>query len=676
MQAIPDLARRLPGLILGLASAAVLCMSPSLPAMAQAAASAKPSKPRPAAQRAASTSPAQRAAPATPAPRQAGRAIANAAAQRAGARNTPARAASRGQTRPAPPLALATATATTAAAAQARPARSEAPVSGLPQPLAAADAARLTRIFALQARGEAREAAREAEGLQDRRLMGHVLADRWLRPGATPPGTPELTAWLDAHADHPDAQALHAMLRARLPATAPQPPAPPDGALTADEDPVPEEREPAGQAVRRNAGLDRLVRGKALEGDFPGAMAAAARGASGTYEALLQGEVALIAFQQGESQRAWQLAAEVARRHPEVAFPAYVAGLAAWKLDRADQAMTHFEAAARAGSGAPALRAAAAFWTARAAVRSRRPQLHVPWMLQAAQEPRTFYGLVARRILGLPTGFAWERDTEGLAEGAALAETAGGWRALALLQIGQRDRAEAELRRLWPVVQGNPGLSAAMLAVASQAGMTELASQVAALAQTADGRPRDYDRFPLPPLKPQGGFSVDPALLYALALQESRFDPDAVSPAGARGLMQIMPATASFIANDPSLQSEGRRRLHDPAFSLELAQRYLHHLTSREVTGGDLIRILAAYNNGPGNVARWAPRIADAEEDPFLFIESIPVAETRIFVQRVLAYSWIYAGRLGLGSPSLESLARGDFPRFNGQPALLRSASR
>ena len=105
------------------------------------------------------------------------------------------------------------------------------------------------------------------------------------------------------------------------------------------------------------------------------------------------------------------------------------------------------EAAARADDAPAVLRSAAAFWTARAAVRARQPQLYVSWMLQAAQEPRTFYGLVARRALGLKTDFAWEKDVNGEAESAALAETAGGWRALALLQIGQKERAEQELRR-------------------------------------------------------------------------------------------------------------------------------------------------------------------------------------------------------------------------------------
>jgi soluble lytic murein transglycosylase-like protein len=384
---------------------------------------------------------------------------------------------------------------------------------------------------------------------------------------------------------------------------------------------------------------------------------------------MLRAEVAQALFQQGRDQEAFRIAAEAARGGHGVAMPGFIAGLAAWGLGRPEVALTYFEQAARSEIAAPATRAAAAFWTARAAVRARRPQAYVPWMMQAAQEPRTFYGLVARRALGLPMGFAWEREVAGESEAAAIAETAAGWRALALLQIGERDRAEAELRALWPRVQGNAGIMRAMLLVASTAGMTDLAAQLATLAQNADGRPRDFARFPLPELRPMHGFRVDPALVYALARQESNFDSGAVSRAGARGLLQIMPATARYVTGDASLRGSGVRRLHDPAYSLEVGQRYVHYLARADIVSGDLVRLLAAYNNGPGNMARWLPAIRH-RDDPFLFIESIPVGETRAFVQRVLAYSWIYAARLGLPAPSLDALATGRFPQFQGVDAV------
>jgi soluble lytic murein transglycosylase-like protein len=535
-------------------------------------------------------------------------------------------------------------------------------VAGLPQPLAPSDAARLRRIFDLQARGETAQAVRETERLDDRRLLGHVLADRWARGYAVQ--VQDLVTWLGDYADHPDAASVHALLVRRAPRGTALPPAPVSDALPETGEVVPEENDPPARRVARNPALDRTVRDRAREGQVAAALNAINRSrASTAYAALLKGDLAQVLVQAGKDEEAFRIASEAARNAGGTGFPAFVAGLAAWGMDRPDLALSYFEAAARAEAASPAVRSAAAFWTGRAAVRARRPQGYVPWMMQASQEPRTFYGLVARRSLGLPMGFAWERDLAGESEAAAIAESAAGWRALALLQIGQTERAEAEMRALWPRVQGNGGVMRAMLVVATQAGMTDLGSQLASLQQSADGRPRDFARFPLPQLRPLNGFRVDPSLLYALARQESNFNPQAVSPAGARGLMQIMPATASYVTGDASLRGAGVRRLHDPAFSLEVGQRYVAYLARHDQVGGDLIRVLAAYNNGPGNLSRWLPAVRH-RTDPFLFIESIPVTETRSFVQRVLAYSWIYAARLGLPAPSLDALAAGQFPRF------------
>ena len=541
-------------------------------------------------------------------------------------------------------------------------------VAGLPQVLAPSEAARLRRIFEAQARGDLAGAEQEAERLEDRRLLGQALADRWLRPAARP-SPAALQSWLAHYPDHPDAARLHALLAALLPRGTALPP-PPEAAeaLSPDQSLAPEERD--GAAVTRNPALDRAVRDKAREGNATAALAliTRARGLSPAYAALLRADLAIGLFRAGRDEEAFRIASEALRQSPgrgENGVAAFAAGLAAWGMERYDLALPYFERAARTEAAAPALRSAAAFWTGRAAVRARQPQLYVSWMMQAAQEPRTFYGQVARRALGLPNKFAWEGELAGEAETAALAETAGGWRALALLQVGQGARAEVELRQLWGQARNNPTLVRAMLAVASAAGMNGLASQLAAASQGADGRPRDFARFPLPRLQPQGGFRVDPSLLYALALQESRFDAAAVSPAGARGLMQLMPATASYVSGDPSLAGDNMDRLHDPGFSLELGQRYVHYLARHDGVDGNLIRLLAAYNAGPGNLQKWLPANGH-RDDPFLFIEAIPIDETRAFVQRVMAYSWIYASRLGLPAPSLDQLAAGSAPRFAG----------
>ena len=152
------------------------------------------------------------------------------------------------------------------------------------------------------------------------------------------------------------------------------------------------------------------------------------------------------------------------------------------------------------------------------------------------------------------------------------------------------------------------------------------------------------------------------ALVLAIARIESNFDAAAVSPAGARGLMQIMPATARFLAGLAE-DSEHLPALHDPAVNLSLGQRYLNFLAATDVVGGDKLRLLASYNTGPGAFSRWGAAIRD-QGDPFLFLEAIPVDETRAFIPRVLAHTWLYASRLGLPTPSLDELAGGAWPRY------------
>lgn len=537
--------------------------------------------------------------------------------------------------------------------------------NSLPRPLAPSEALRIKRVFDLQARGRLAEAEAEQALLIDHTLTGHILADRYL--GRYHRARPdELQAWLERYADHPQAPQLYRLLKQRAPRGTVLPEAP-SGAMLAGGPPEdePEEIEPAARSLPRNPALDSTVRERGREGNTAAALRTIERARpSAAYAAALKGDLAQALFIANRDADAQRVGADAARRHGgDAHMAAFYAGLAAWRTERPDLARPLFEQAARSETAPAAQRAAAAFWAARAHLRTRNPQGYVPWLMQAAQEPRTFYGLLARRALGLPPRFAWERELLGEADAAALAETAQGLRALAAIQIGRTDIAERELRRLWPHAAGNPALGRAMLIVAANAGLSDLAARLATLVQTADGRSRDFARFPVPVLKPRDGFRIDPSLVYALARLESNFNPRAVSPAGARGLMQIMPVTASYVANDPSLSGSGRERLHDPELNLELGQRYVAYLAQHQDVGPNLLRVLAAYNGGPGNLSRWSEKIVH-RDDPLLFIEAIPNDETRGFVPRVLTYMWIYASRLRLPAPSLDELAAGAFPRF------------
>jgi soluble lytic murein transglycosylase-like protein len=263
-------------------------------------------------------------------------------------------------------------------------------------------------------------------------------------------------------------------------------------------------------------------------------------------------------------------------------------------------------------------------------------------------------------MLRLPTGIVPSGQLMSQADLDAVGGTPQGHRAFALLQIGQVDRAEAELRLLWPQARASGTFARSLMMVASSAGLIDFAAQMADQLQAAEGISYDEMRFPVPQLRPAGGFRVDPALVYALTRLESNFDNAAVSPAGAHGLMQIMPATAQYIMGDGQFTLE---RLHEPQTNLDIGQRYVAFLARQDGIDGDLMRLLASYNAGPNNVAHWLTELRD-DGDPLMFIEAVPVAQTRAFVPTALVYAWIYAARLHVPAPSLDQLAAGAFPRF------------
>ena len=132
-------------------------------------------------------------------------------------------------------------------------------------------------------------------------------------------------------------------------------------------------------------------------------------------------------------------------------------------------------------------------------------------------------------------------------------------------------------------------------------------------------------------------------LILALIRQESAFDPRAVSGAGARGMMQLMPATAKRVARATGLPYSRTRLLDDPQYNIRLGRAYLDSMMSRFDHAPALA--LAAYNAGPGRVDRWVRQIGDpriGEVDLVDWIEAIPFAETRNYVQRVLESEIVY----------------------------------
>ena len=503
--------------------------------------------------------------------------------------------------------------------------------------LSTADVERYRRIFALQEDGHWKQADAVIARLGDRRLLGHVLAQRYLHPRKYRSRYRELRGWMGAYADHPQAARIHRLAVQRQPNKTLGPAAP----------------------------LRNRIRARALRGWPSGALELLESAEARHYLAPWQAddarrEIARAYFRAGKDAEALAVAHDVLANTGEAPLAFWWGGLAAWRLGHIEDAQRLFSLLAGSTTASDWAIASGAFWASRAYLVGGVPERVNDMLAIGARHPQTFYGLLSRHALGIGSSLAWDAPAIDTSDIETIAATAYGGRALALLQLDRNADAEPELRNL---VAAQPALAPAVLALAVHAGLPALSLRLAGY--QADPT-LAVAAYPLPDWEPEEGFAVDRALVFAFIRQESAFNARARSHAGARGLMQLMPRTASFIAQERALHGHGKHRLFDPAFNMALGQRYIAHLIGNKDIGNDLFRLAAAYNAGPGNLRSWE-RTVDHRDDPLLFIESLPSRETRLFIERILTNFWIYRDRLGQPAPSLDDVVAGTWPGYVAQ---------
>jgi soluble lytic murein transglycosylase len=334
---------------------------------------------------------------------------------------------------------------------------------------------------------------------------------------------------------------------------------------------------------------------------------------------------------------------------------AWISGLAAWRMNDCNAAYTSFNEAARLGRS-PEFNAAAFYWAARAAQACRRPKDVAPLLRAAARSQESFYGLLAREALGMDKRLPKTAPPGDLSRIEALPNVR---RAQELVKLGRRADAEDLLRHQAKI--GSPSDHRALIRIADKLDLAGAQFWLAHFGQpgaTADAA----DRYPIPNWTPYNGWRVDPALAYAHIIQESNFRAEAVSPAGAVGLMQVRPGTAGDTARSRGTASGvSVASLQDPLVNLDYGQAFIELIRTNAATQGQLPKVIAAYNAGPVPVARWAYY---DRGDPLLWIESIPYWETRFYVPSVLRNMWVIQGLEGEETPTLTSLAQHKWPAF------------
>jgi soluble lytic murein transglycosylase len=542
-------------------------------------------------------------------------------------------------------------------------------------PLSARDQRLYREIVALQE--EARwDAADILIGrLRDPLLLGHVQRQRYMHPDAYRSTYEELHAWLEHYGDHPDADRVYRLALTRRPAGAPAPLEPVTGYLGGSGQERQEVTRVAYRSAReRSADEDATVRAWREEIDRlagsrqPAAAAAhlelpAVRKLADPVEIdLARWAVAGAWVAVGEDLEALKLARRAAVRSGDIVPEIHwTAGFSAWRIGRSDLAARHFTALAETEAAHPSERSRAAFWAARAFIVEQKPQ-HVAGFLQiAAEDTQGIYGVLARAVLGEEEGYDWsylEPWDDGL---GAVAELPGGRRALALGQIEQSGLAEQEIRKL--AARASPDLMPGLIELAAWLDLPAAQMRLAQSLRLRTGGGHHPALYPVPSWQPITGFTVDRALVFAVMRAESGFDPEAESYAGARGLMQVMPATAKEVALRSELELADWDGLFEPATGMTLGQAYLDQILRLPRIGDNLMFVAVAYNAGPGRVADWSEGLG-VDDDPLLFLESIPLRETRIYVKKVLTNFWSYRDRLGQPRPSLKALAGNAWPLY------------
>lgn len=487
--------------------------------------------------------------------------------------------------------------------------------------LSPADRLSYTTAFDALRRGDLEAARASARQANDRVLLGQVEFERLFHPDYSATYE-ELAAWLEDYSDLPCApRAYNLALRRR-----------PDGA--------PEPKRPSSVSGRTWSSV--VAAGGGASADDP---TKAARIALNHDD--LSGAVTL-----GEQIGDW-----------------WVVGLAQYRLGEYARAATAFERVLDDPTEDGWVRSGAAFWAARAAGRSSQQDRVQPLLRRAAAWPATFYGQIALRQLGEeptienlgPTPYqsatlhraAWQPDEPGDIDAdelnAFIRSDDRARRTVAYSEVGRGTDARDELRT---------GLRSALTDRGRQLWAAlgrALGPRVMGVSD--DGRRIDADRYPQPEIAPEGGFTIERSLVYAIARKETDFNARARSPVGAYGLMQVMPTTAAELAGDRGFVSDPDR-LFDPSVNARLGQAYVNKVLAMPAINGDLLRVAASYNAGPGPMVA-AVRKLGQDADPLLLIETIDVPQAREYVEKVVAAYWIYQRLNGRPLNTLDAVASG-----------------
>lgn len=382
---------------------------------------------------------------------------------------------------------------------------------------------------------------------------------------------------------------------------------------------------------------------------------------------------ARVALSSGEYKEAYQIVS----RHgltsgSDFAEAEFMSGwIALQYLNNASAALAHFAKLNDAVS-TPISKARAEYWCGRAASAQGDRKVAELYYRKAAAYPTTFYGQLGAAALASLSGsdarLHLASDPKPTTAARATFEKLELVHAVHILHDFERtDQMWSFMLHLADVLE-EPDQVAELADLAIRFDEPKLSLRIAKAAAQRNIvlAQRAYPTSFMPRFAERGP-AVEKALVYGLSRQESEFDAGVISPAGARGLMQLMPATAKHVARQISVPYSPSRLTSDPAYNAMLGSAHLGDLIDNYT--GSYIMSIAAYNAGATHVGEWAEQFGDPRSsavDPVDWIENIPFSETRNYVQRVMENLEVYRTRLS-GTPQRIQISN-DLRRNTGAP--------
>ena len=529
-------------------------------------------------------------------------------------------------------------------------------------------------IFQLQENCKWKLANKHILNINNKILMGHVLAQRYLHPNCYRSQFLELSNWLKKYNDHPQAKRIYSLAIRRMPKGYKRPTLP--SKVRGIEEIILQQKISNKYKSEKKLSKNQLFEKRKLINAIKSRVN---KGwPTGAVKLLKQRDVKLLLdqveidqqkeliskgyFLANKNELAIQFAGE-ALKESEIYVPYanWTAGLAAWRLEDYKQAAKFFSDFSVLLKDDVWHKSSGCFWAARAYAKLNQYEDINFWLVRAAKNPNSFYGMLSNKILGIEEPINWSSKSLDSQIEQKVFSLPSGKRIGALIQVGLLQELENEIVKINSVMNKEVAMWSLDIAQYFNLAYTQL-KIAEKLAQYGIDLPIKYF-YPIPLWQPNGGFNIDPALMYAFMHQESTFKVTAKSPRGAVGLMQIMPSTAKFISTNKLVKRNNSNILNIPEINLEVGQEYIIYLMNLELIQKNLIYLAAAYNGGPGNLKKWK-KDTNYLDDPLLFMESIPSRETRWFIEKVLTKYWVYNNKLEKKTNSLEKLAKGNNPIY------------